>query len=556
MNSSPDNIDSACCTRCGHALTESRGNYRSLIDLTPDIIYRLREDGTILFISPAVRQLGYDPEELVGLPFEEIVFPEDRQKSRDHFVERRIGERRTNNLEVRLLNKGDGASPYDLKYTYLTLSARGQWDVPDEAIKAQEKHFLYTQGIARDITERKQLEAQRQKLEERLHRAEKMEALGTLAGGVAHDLNNVLGVLVGYSELMLESIPDGNPLRRYANSILKSSEKGASIVQDLLTLARRNVPVSEVLDFNSVITNFMKSPVFEKLQSYHPLVTFRTDLDDQLLKVQGSPVHLEKTVMNLISNASEAISGLGEVTIKTENRYLDRSIQGYDEVRAGDYVVLSVSDNGAGIAPANLDKIFEPFFTKKTMGRSGTGLGLAVVWGTVKDHKGYIDVESEEGKGSTFMLYFPVTLQQLSEPLPKTAIEHYLGRGESILVVDDKYEQQEVAASMLTRLGYQVQTVSSGEEAVDYLKTHAVDLLVLDMIMYPGIDGLETYRQVRALRPGQKAIIVSGHSESDRVIESRDLGTGAYVQKPYVMEKIGMAIRDELRRVAPVSPLN
>ena len=534
----------------GNEPAESQENYRSLIDLTPDIIYRLKEDGTILFISRAVQQLGYDPEELIGRPFEEIICPEDRQKSRDHFVERRIGERRTKNLEVRLLNKQQGAFYYELKYTYLTLSARGQWDVPDDAIKDPEKHFLYTQGIARDITERKHLEAERQKLEERLHRSEKMEALGTLAGGVAHDLNNVLGVLVGYSELMLESIPDGNPLRKYANAILKSSEKGASIVQDLLTLTRRNVPVLEVLDLNSVIANFMKTPVFEKLQRYHPLVTFNTVPESNLLNLEGSPIHLEKTVMNLISNASEAISGRGEVTIKTENRYVDKSIQGYDDVRAGDYVVLSISDNGEGIAPANLDKIFEPFFTKKTMGRSGTGLGLMVVWGTVKDHKGYIDVHSEEGRGSTFTLYFPVTRQRLSEPVPKTAVEQYLGRGESILVVDDTPEQQEVAASMLTRLGYQVQTVSSGEEAVDYLKTHEVDLLVLDMIMEPGIDGLETYRQVRAIRPGQKAIIVSGYSESDRVIKARELGAGAYIQKPYILEKIGMAIRDELRRVA------
>jgi PAS domain S-box-containing protein len=264
-------------------LAVSQENYRSLIELTPDIIYRLKEDGTILFISPAVRQLGYDPGELIGKPFEEIVFPADRQKSRDHFVERRIGERRTMNLEIRLLNRQQGAAYYELKYTYLTLSARGYWDVPDDAITDPNKHFLYTQGIARDITERK-------RLEERIHRAEKMEALGALAGGVAHDLNNVLGVLVGYSELLLESIPEDSPLSRYANAILKSSEKGASIVQDLLTLARRNVPVLAVLDLNEIITTFMKSPVFEKLQLYHPLVTFSSFLDGNLLSIEGSSI--------------------------------------------------------------------------------------------------------------------------------------------------------------------------------------------------------------------------------------------------------------------------
>ena len=532
-------------------LIESHENYRSLVDLSPDIIYRLKEDGTIIFISPAVRQLGYDPEELLGRAFEEIVCPEDRQKSRDHFVERRIGGRRTKNLEVRLLSKEEETRHYDLKYIYLTLSARGHWDVPDCDITNPDKRFLYTQGIARDITERKLLEAERQKLEERLHNSEKIEALGAVAGGVAHDLNNVLGVLVGYSELILELIPDGNPMRKYADAILKSSEMGATIVQDLLTLARRNVPVSKVFDLNSIIANFIKTPVFEKLQRYHPLVSFRTDLAGDLSRVKGSPVHLEKTVMNLISNASEAISGRGEVTIRTENRYLDRAVRGYADVRPGEYAILSISDTGEGIAPANLDRIFEPFFTKKAMGRSGTGLGLAVVSETVKDHKGYIDVQSEEGRGSTFTLYFPVTRQHLSEPLPKTDVEQYLGRGESILVVDDVDEQQEVAASMLTRLGYQVQTVSSGEEALAYLQAHEVDLLVLDMIMAPGIDGLETYRQARAIRPEQKAIIVSGCPESDRVAQAGELGPAAYVQKPYILEKIGLTIRHQLQQEAP-----
>jgi PAS domain S-box-containing protein len=410
-----------------------------------------------------------------------------------------------------------------------------------ELVLAEDGTPVKVAGAIQDISEHR-------KLEEALHRAEKMEALGQLAGGVAHDLNNVLGVLVGYSELLREKIPAGNPLKKYAANILTASEKGALIIEDLLTLARRGVSVADVINLNHIVSGYLKTPVFEKLQDYHPRVTFRTELDPGLLNIKGSPIHLEKTVMNLISNAAEAISGGGEVMIRTENRYVDNAIHGYDDVQEGDYIVLTVADNGSGITAADLDKIFEPFYTKKVMGRSGTGLGLAVVWGTVKDHNGYVTVQSEDGKGSTFALYFPVTREQMADDLEKMPIAQCMGRGESILVIDDVEAQKEMAATMIAGLDYQVHTASSGEEAVAYLQTHTVDLLVLDMIMDPGMDGLETYKRALAINPKQKAVIVSGFSETDRVREAQHLGAGPYVKKPYVLEKIALAIRDELNR--------
>jgi len=401
-------------------------------------------------------------------------------------------------------------------------------------------------SITRDITERKKMEDERQKLQERIRRAEKMEAIGTLAGGVAHDLNNVLGVLVGYSELMLEKIPEGSPLKKYADNILQSGLRGAAIIQDLLTLARRGVAISEVVNLNQVITDYFKTPVFENIKAFHPRVTFKTDLGKDLLNIKGSPVHLGTTIMNLISNAAEAISGEGEVSVRTENRYLEWPIRGYDVMQEGDYVVLTVSDNGRGISPQDIGKIFEPFYTKKVMGRSGTGLGLAVVWGTVKDHNGYIDVQSEEGSGSLFILYFPVTRDESATVKISLSPDAYMGRGESILVVDDVKEQRALAVSMLERLGYAASAVSSGEEAIVYIKDKKVDLMVLDMIMDPGMDGLDTYKNVLEIQPKQKAIIVSGFSESDRVHAAQALGAGAYVRKPYVMEKLGLAVRNEL----------
>jgi signal transduction histidine kinase/ActR/RegA family two-component response regulator len=399
-----------------------------------------------------------------------------------------------------------------------------------------------------DITERKREEEEKRSLEERLQRAEKMEALGTLAGGVAHDLNNVLGVVVGYAELLLNSVDESSSIRRRLVNIMKGGERAAAIVQDLLTLARRGVHSKNVLNLNSIIADFQQLPEFENLSSYHSSVQIKTDLEPDLLNISGSSVHLAKTLFNLVSNASESMTKGGIVTIKTGNQYLDKPIQGYDEVREGDYVVLSVSDTGEGISAADLKRIFEPFYTKKVMGRSGTGLGLAVVWGTVKDHNGYINVESEEGKGSIFTLYFPVTREDISTEAVAALTSEYMGNGESILIVDDVKGQRDLAAEMLQTLNYNVTTVPSGEEAIAYLKEHQADLMVLDMIMDPGMDGLDTCRSVLAIRPKQKAIIVSGFSETDRVNAAQKLGAGAYVRKPYVIEKLGLAVRKELDR--------
>ena len=182
------------------------------------------------------------------------------------------------------------------------------------------------------------------------------------------------------------------------------------------------------------------------------------------------------------------------------------------------------------------------------MGKSGTGLGMAVVWGTVKDHKGYIDVQSTEGQGTKFFIYLPASRQPSSRKALRRSIEDYRGKGESLLIIDDVKDQRNIATGLLTKLGYRVEAVSSGEAAIDYLKTRKADLLILDMIMDPGIDGLETYRQILQTHPAQKAIIASGYSESERVKEAQKLGAGAYVKKPYLMEKMAVAVREELDR--------
>jgi PAS domain S-box-containing protein len=517
------------------ALQEKELRYRTLFDIAQEGILVIRGE-TIIDCNPVA-------EHLFGIGREEML-----QKNFFHFSPQYQADG-TPSIEKgkEYVQKAIHQGPQRYEWVHQTPEGR-HLEVEVSLCRFHEEGVSYLLGMMRDITERKLEEEARLRLEERLQRAEKMEALGTLAGGVAHDLNNVLGVLVGYSELLMFDAPDGSSLRDHASNILQAGQRATAIIQDLLTLARRGVAVSQVVNLNQIIADFLNTPEFERLKSHHPQVTFRIDLTPDLLHIKGSPVHLGKTIMNLLSNGAEALSGPGEVSIRTENCYIDQPIPGYEETREGEYVLLSVSDTGMGISPVDLQRIFEPFYTKKVMGRSGTGLGLAVVWGTVKDHQGYIDVRSTEGKGSTFVLYFPVTREAIPEDLGPLARSEYLGQGETILVVDDVPEQRSLAAAMLGNLGYRVQTVSGGEEAVEVLRAQAVDLLVLDMIMDPGIDGLETYKRILAIHPGQRAIIVSGFSETDRVRQAQALGAGAYVRKPYVLEKIGLAVRRELDR--------
>jgi signal transduction histidine kinase/ActR/RegA family two-component response regulator len=400
-------------------------------------------------------------------------------------------------------------------------------------------------NISTDTSHLKALQDEREKMEAQLHRAQKMEALGALAGGVAHDLNNVLSGIVSYPELLLLKLDETNPMQQPLNEIKKAGQKAADIVQDLLTLARRGVRTVKVFNLNDIIQDYLDSPEFNNLMSYHHKIDLTTQLERTLLNMKGSPVHIRKTVMNLIVNAAEAQPDGGAITITTTNHNFDLPYGEDDRLHQGDYVALKIADTGIGISQTDRERIFEPFYTKKTMGRSGSGLGMAVVWGTVEDHNGFIEIHSEVNKGTTFTLYFPVTREQIEKD-KVIPVEAYMGDGQTVLIVDDSQEQRDIAAGILATLNYVPILAVSGEEALSRIKTDSVDILLLDMIMESGMDGLETYQEIVRICPALKAVIASGFAETDRVKKVQQLGAGPFIKKPYTIESIGLAIKNEL----------
>ncbi len=515
--------------RTEEVLRQSEKRYRSLFNNNHSIMLLIdSERGDIVDANPAaITFYGWSYEELIGKKITRLNMLTDEQVFQE--MERAKREKRRQFYFKHLLASGEIRDV----------------EVYSGPITINDRKLLYS--IVHDITERMRAEDALRESQEKIVRLKKMESMGLLAGGVAHDLNNVLSGVVTYPELLLLNLPEDSKFRKPIETILEAGQRAVAIVQDLLTVARGVATVKEPLNLNNIIKDYFHTPEFHKLKANYPAVMIKTKLHKGLLNIAGSHAHIRKVVIDLVSNASEAVAGSGNVTISTANRYIDKPLKGYDDVRTGEYVVLAVSDDGPGITSDDFERIFEPFYTKKVMGRSGTGLGLAVVWNVVQDHEGYIDVQSTESS-TTFELYFPITRQALADRESSLPLGDYKGAGETILVIDDEETQRVIVCDMLNFLGYKTEAVSSGEEAVEYLQEHTVDLILLDMIMDPGINGRETYERVIKIHPNQKAVIASGFAETGEVREAQRLGAGRFVKKPFTLEKIGFAIQYELKK--------
>jgi PAS domain S-box-containing protein len=515
------------------ALKESEEKYKEIVKYAPAGIFEF-DLKTFKFISVndvMSEYTGYTENELLRMGLFDLLNKESREKAKELFENVFYGQEDPPPAEYKIQGKNGQK---------LSVITNSKFFFEDGApIKAM--------TVVHDLTAIKKTEEEKKVLEVKLQSAKKLESLGTLAGGVAHDLNNILSGIVSYPDLLLHDIEEDSSLREPLLTIKKSGEKAAEIVQDLLALARRSVAAKKVINLNQIVNDFITSPEYRKIIGDQHDLKVEMNLTEGILNVVGSYSHISKAVTNLVANAADAMPAGGRITIATRDCYIDKPYAGFEIIPEGEYAILEISDTGIGMPQSDLDKIFEPFYTKKVLGRSGTGLGMSVVWGAVKDHHGFIDIITEEGSGTSFVLYYPASRSKIEEPLP-VYIEDYLGQGESILIIDDAPEQRDLARRMMERLGYDVTTAASGEEAVALIKKRPFDVLILDMIMPPGIDGLVTYREILKIFPDQRAVIASGFAKTERVHETQNLGAGSYIKKPYTLEKIGLAVRAELDR--------
>ncbi|MBD3331719.1 response regulator, partial [candidate division GN15 bacterium] len=345
---------------------------------------------------------------------------------------------------------------------------------------------------------------------------------------------------MAYPELIRDELPHDHRALPFLTDIESAARKMSDINQDLLTMGRRGHYNQEVLDLNRVVMHAVKEmvPNSETLKC-------NLNLSSDLLRVMGGQAQIHRMLSNLLANARDAMQDIGKIIVRTENFYADNTSIAFGRVPKGEYVKLTITDTGCGIPEEILERVFDPFFTTKSADKKrGSGLGLSVVDAVMRDHGGYLDLQTKVGQGTSFYLYFPVTREVVED----VEMSQSVSGTERVLVVDDDRVQREVCRRLLEKLGYQVFVVECGEDAIDAAQAHDPDLLVLDMVMPDGIDGTETYRRIRELRPDQKAIVLSGYSETGRVLEAQKMGAGAFVRKPLTKATLASAVRTELDR--------
>ena len=408
-------------------------------------------------------------------------------------------------------------------------------------------------ALYKHTMERKQKDAlvRECQLQDRLFRSQRLESLGRLAGGVAHNLNNILGPMVNYPDLIAKNLPPDSALRQDLKIIKNSAHKAVDIIRDLLTLGRiGHFPVAPII-LNRILDMVLRSPSYLALQHSAPLVVVDLKWAADLSAIQGSEGLLQDMVINLLIHAFDAMPQGGRLTLTTSVEQVREPVAGYELIPPDTYVVLHVLNTGPAIEEQELNQMFEPFYTNgKVRSLQRSGLELAIVYAVIKEHKGFIDVRSSHGKGSDFIVYFPVS-GALPEVREQPDLLDFRGN-ETVLVVDDDEAQRRIVARWLRTSGYKVLTAHNGQAAIELLDSvvqaqgPTIDLVLLDMIMADDFDGLDTYKKMLELNPRQRAIMVSGFTATDRINEALKLGVGQYIQKPYDFEDLGRAVRREL----------
>lgn len=505
------------------SLGASETRFHNLVNLLPEMIWEADKHGHIRYANKAaIDRFALEDFEDSKVRWFDLIVEDQKIRARQNF-------------ENCLKGHEEGLQEYDAidrngtKFPILVHSS----------VIKNDQEVYGARTIVIDIGDRRNLENE-------LNRAQKMKAIGMMAGGVAHDLNNLLSGVVSYPELILMSLPEDSELRQPVKAIRESGLQAAEVVSDLLTVARGIAANKQVHDVNALISNYLKSPDFKKLEEIYPQISFTVSLNPTTRNISCSAIHFKKSLMNLVANSAEAIgsTSAGQVTISSGTTICANQAAENSPTKQN-YTIVKVKDTGIGLSKKDAEHIFEPFYTKKKMGRSGTGLGLTIVWNTMIDHDGWVEVDSRRGQ-TVFTLYFPSTEEEPSDTRDKLDLVLLHGKNQTVLVIDDDPRQRDIATKLLQTLNYQVICCSSGEEAISYLKEKTVDILLLDMLMDPGINGLETYKHIVKMHPGQRAVIASGYSKSAEVQETLRLGANSYISKPYTLEQLAQAISSAL----------
>ena len=514
------------------ALRESEARKGAILDTALDAILTIDHLGKVLEFNPAAERLfGFLREEVIGKNIlDEIVPPEDRRaigQGLEDYFRTGVSPLKGRHVEMNALRKNGMRIPVEFAVSRIRIGG-----VP-----------AFTAYI-RDLTDRKKAEEALRQREEQVRHGQKMEAIGTLAGGVAHDFNNLLTGILGYAELLKMGSKPGEKVHQAAEVIEKAATRAASLTQQLLGFARRGKHQNVCVDLHAVIQEVtgLLSATLDKN------INLRLDFTSTSAPVQGDPGQMSQIILNLAVNAADSMAEGGDLVFHTELVELtEAQRRRHDGTLPGPYVLLAVSDTGSGIPPDVLPRIFEPFFTTKDQGK-GTGMGLAMVYGIVQNHGGFIEVDSALGCGTTFRLYFPEARGPQRPPRQGPGEEIVKAGSGTILVVDDEEAVRSVAMAFLQEMGYRVLTASDGEEAVGIFRNsrEPIDLVILDMVM-PAMGGRECFRALKAIQPGLRAVLSTGYDFNAAVQGILEEGMRGFVQKPYQLLQLSEVVAAALK---------